>query len=374
MPNKYRTAQLFLFDTCTHKCAYCHFAESGKVLDGSQLRPYRDPAFIDQIARFFLNRTSEQEKWLLHLTGGEPLLMPNLPEFARKVCKPGNKIALNTAMLIGDKHPSVRFLIEEGAPMIDYLFVSFHPEAEEIEDLFFRRIERLKRSGHGVILNFICHPARLHRVDELARRCADLDIAFYPGPLYSPEFPGKYTAEQRAVVLRHASSRTQIIWLESGLDTRSTRCWAGSRLISIDMRTGNIAPCASTPRGPSLGNIYEDRFAPFDSAISCPAAGIGCACEAHFHNDIVIDAEDSDNFARAKNGYVEPIDVEAARASLEKAGLSFSTAKPRIGQTSTADFLALSTEHVKAVYERNRNFFTGEYYERNHPSFRNRQR
>ncbi len=51
-----RVVEMFLFDTCTHKCAYCHFAETGKVLDASQVKPYRDPAFIDQVVEFFNSR------------------------------------------------------------------------------------------------------------------------------------------------------------------------------------------------------------------------------------------------------------------------------------------------------------------------------
>ncbi len=73
-----RVAEIFLFDTCTHKCGYCHFAETGKVLDNSQLKPYTDPKLVDGIVDFFNKRTSETDNWLLALTGGEPLLMPNL--------------------------------------------------------------------------------------------------------------------------------------------------------------------------------------------------------------------------------------------------------------------------------------------------------
>ncbi len=100
---RFRTVEMFLFDTCTHKCAYCHYAESGKVLDSSQMKPYRDPAFIDRIV-FFLNvRSDDNNKWLITLTGGEPLLMPNLSRFASGIASRGNKLAFYTALLIGEK-------------------------------------------------------------------------------------------------------------------------------------------------------------------------------------------------------------------------------------------------------------------------------
>ena len=84
-----RTVEMFLFDTCTHKCAYCHFAESGKVLDVSQLRPYRDPIFIERVVSFFNKRTTADDKWLITLTGGEPLLMPNLAQFGSALWSKG---------------------------------------------------------------------------------------------------------------------------------------------------------------------------------------------------------------------------------------------------------------------------------------------
>jgi len=97
-----RIVEMFLFDTCTHKCAYCHFAESGKVLDGSQIKPYRDPAFIDKIVNFFNRRTTAADKWLVTLTGGEPLLMPNLGRLVDGLGARGNKVAYYSALLIGE--------------------------------------------------------------------------------------------------------------------------------------------------------------------------------------------------------------------------------------------------------------------------------
>jgi molybdenum cofactor biosynthesis enzyme MoaA len=73
-----RVAEIYLFDTCTHRCGYCWLAESGQVLDASQLKPFRDLEFVGRVAGFFNRRTSTSTKWLLQFTGGEPLLCPNL--------------------------------------------------------------------------------------------------------------------------------------------------------------------------------------------------------------------------------------------------------------------------------------------------------
>src|SRR4051794_4535919 len=84
-PPPYRIAEVYMFDTCTHKCGYCWLAESGQVLDFSQLDRFRDNGFVDQIAAFFVSRTTSENKWLLQLTGGEPLMAPNLERLALPV-------------------------------------------------------------------------------------------------------------------------------------------------------------------------------------------------------------------------------------------------------------------------------------------------
>src|ERR1700691_2908678 len=81
-PASYRVAEVYMFDTCTHKCGYCWLAESGQVLDFSQLKPFEDLEFIGKIQSFFLKRTLPGLGWLLVLTGGEPLIAPHLDRLA----------------------------------------------------------------------------------------------------------------------------------------------------------------------------------------------------------------------------------------------------------------------------------------------------
>jgi hypothetical protein len=250
--------------------------------------------------------------------------------------------------------------------------VSFHPEAEEIEDIFFERLRRLKNAGHSVIFRLVGHPERLHRLDELSAKCRDIDISFHPTPLFSPAYPSAYSAEEKAALLKHAASLSQIIQLEGGLDTTTTLCTAGSDVIAIDMRSGNITPCVSVPE-PHMGNIYDNDLALFDQSIRCPSRGQSCLCDIHFQQNIVFGADDREHFGEAKRGFVSAKDVAVLRRYITEQELTFSAAPPGIGQTETASFRSLDTDFVKSAYHRNKGFLDGAYSANNHPFFRSRQ-
>jgi hypothetical protein len=342
-------------------------------LDNSQLKPYRDPEFIEKIANFFLTRTTENEKWMLSVGGGEPLLMPNFGMLVDKLGSKGNKVGIYTALLVGDNNPALRYLFEGGARHTDYLMVSFHPEAEEREEQHFDRLRRLKQAGHSVIFRFVGHPKRLHRLDELAARCRELDIAFHPTPLFSPEYPTSYSAEERRMLESHMCSLSQMIQLNNGIDTARAHCTARTDLMAVYLRTGNITPCITT-QGPILGNIYENTLTPIGHVIKCPLNNESCICDVHFQQAIVVGADDRAAFAAEKIGYVAPGDVAEMTAKVVSSGNEFSKALPSIGQTKTAEFEALPTAVVKAAFLANKEWMLGHYTASNHAEFQGRQR
>ena len=140
---------LFLFDTCTSRCAYCDHALSGKSLDNSQLLPYKDRGFIDKFLSFFEKRTTRERKWLLMLLGGEPLLVPNLDYILHSIHEMENKVAFYTSLNISESHSSFKSLLKWDNNVVDYIMASFHPDADEFEESFFTRMILLKNSGHS---------------------------------------------------------------------------------------------------------------------------------------------------------------------------------------------------------------------------------
>ena len=290
-----RTAIVSMFATCTMRCAYCDMAETGQVLDNSQLEKFKDEGFIQLAANFFNSRSNDNEKWLLLLTGGEPLLSPNLDMFCSQLFKSGNCVAIYTSLHVGPNHSGWHFLLNNSHPNIDYVMASFHPETEQWEDDFFNRVKALKEIGHRVMVRFVGHPLRLHRLDELSEKCKALDVYFFPSALMTSEYPGAYTLPEKNKLEEHFHSLGQFIQMEGGVDTTDTLCHAGNKMIWVDLQSGNVTPCV-TATNQIIGNVDRNELTLFSEPIQCPQAGINCSCLSNFQHDIVIGAEDSENF------------------------------------------------------------------------------
>ncbi|HKW96512.1 MAG TPA: hypothetical protein VJN43_02215 [Bryobacteraceae bacterium] len=342
-----------MFDTCTHRCGYCWLAESGQVLDLSQLEPFRNPAYIDKIVSFFLSN-ARGVRWLLQLTGGEPLIAPNLDRLLNPLIAQDHRVSVYTALLIGSNHPGFRFLLAHSYPQVDYIMASFHPEAELDEIRYFEKIRMLKEAGHKVFLRYIGQPQRLGRLQELSDRCRDLDVCFYPTTLLSKNYPGAYTPAQKDLLRSHFSSLSQHIQLEGGLDTHDLVCHAGSRLISINLQTGNITPCITVP-GPSLGNVFENRLELRDEPGRCPSPGITCLCDVHFQQNIIISVEDRSRFEIQRNGFTPPQDFQPEMAALQQKGVHFFPHREmRIGGVAEDTRPFYTIDEIRENYRKNR--------------------
>jgi organic radical activating enzyme len=318
----FRVAEVYMFDTCTHKCGYCWLAESGQVLDFTQLEPFRDLSFVGKISSFFVSRTTAQSKWLVQLSGGEPLIAPNLDRLAMPIMEAGNRVAFYTALLVGHKHPGFQFMLQHPYPEVGYVMASFHPEAELDEPKYFDKIRMLKEQGHKVFLRFVAHPQRLHRLQALSDRCQELDICFLPATLLSDNYPRAYKPEEKNLLRGYFSSLSQFIQLEGGLDTTNLVCHAGDRIIAVNLKTGNITPCI-TVHSPSLGNIFEDRLELNEKPIRCPEPGINCVCDVHYQQNVVVSVEDQQRFELQLSGFVPPQDFSSTIDALRQKEMVF---------------------------------------------------
>lgn len=347
------TAIISLFATCTMKCGYCDLAESGQVMDKRQLLPFGDKEYVLNLADFFNSRTNQDEKWQLFLTGGEPLLMPNLSLLCNSLFEAGNSVAFYTSLHIGVDTPSWKFLMSTSYPQVEYIMASFHPEAEAWEEEYFRKISALKEKGHKVFFRYVGHPKRLARLDELEARCAKMNINFFPTALLSSIYPNAYTPQEREILSSKFGSLTQFIQIEGGIDTTNVTCHAGSKIIAVDFQSGNITPCI-TLASPIIGNIHQNYLERNDAPIKCPKPGINCVCDIHFQQNIIIGAEDNNLFENQRMGFTKAIENVNPLRGIKKIGIKFyKNSETGMGINSNPELLIFSKKYVKSNFKKN---------------------
>lgn len=342
--------EMYLFDTCTHKCGYCTLAESGLVLDAAQLQRFRSPEFIGKVTSFFNNRTSTTRKFNLILTGGEPLLMPNFDLFCSNIFMTGNTISIYSALLLSLDHPSFQAILQAEPGSFKYIMASLHPESETVHENFFSKVKLIKERGHSIVVRFVGHPKRLSVLDKYHAACKKIGVTFYPTTLFSSKYPAEYTDNERRQLSKYFTCNSQWIQMKNGIKTETTKCWAGTRLIAVNLKTGLITPCIDVDR-PIIGNIFEDRLNLSHGIQQCAQPGTCCLCDVQFQQDIVVGAEDSLAFDQACKQYVEPIDSDKQLGQLEAMGREVSVCQPRIGQTKSQDVLAFTNAQVQQAWK-----------------------
>lgn len=318
-----------LFTTCALRCGYCTLAENGSVLDHKQLNPYKNKAFVNNIAGFFNSRTTNNRKWHLLLTGGEPLLMPNLVQFCDALFSHENKVAFYTALFVSEKHSSIKYLLQKSSAEIDYIMASFHPQAEGNADDFFHKVKLLKTSGHKILVRYVAHPKRLNSLASCFSRCKDLDITCFVTNAMTSKYPQGYSSGEKDLISSYFSSDMQVILMEGGINTTGVLCDAGKRYLAANFLSGDITPCVALS-SPILGNIHSNTLDLIDTPSLCPSPGIDCNGEAHFFEELHVDLARNSGlvqFDKQKSGFVHPMSLaeqESVKERFLKSELSFS--------------------------------------------------
>lgn len=300
----YKVAELMLFTTCNYDCAYCGFATSGAVRDTRDLAPFQEKEYIDKIFNFFEKHSTAEQKWILHMSGGEPLMMPNLGYFARKFIQAGHKLAYNTNLSVPiesngwlDDHPP------EG---VDSIIASLHAQSLDQIDKICNRVKILRERGYPVVVRMVAHPQFIPEFPRLEKVFHDVGVSFAVNAFYSPTYPQAYSEQERDTVIRYMRTNYQVIQLKGGLDMRGHKCRAGTDIICVALGAsggGEIYPCVSTsePRL-RIGNIFDDETRFIGKDVGCMRADKICSCAIHFTHGAVPFADDTEAQTRMLTG------------------------------------------------------------------------
>ena len=293
--------ELWLFSTCNFRCGYCGLVTSGEVLNTNELTPYRDPAYIEQLLRFFRDNRPGGRPWAVMVTGGEPTLMPNLDQFTLGLGRQGDTLVVYSNM----SAPLTKIFSEEALGYISYIEASFHPDwhmGTFEQDRFFEHVQLAKQFGIPVLVRFVGAPQLLSLIPKLEERCQALGVTLMPTTLFTPEYPKGYTTEQRATLAASMVGYSSLLQLEGGVAMQGRQCEAGDRVFAARLHQGgDVTPCISTDK-PVLGNIFDNTLKVLPGLKGCMRADRICSCDIHFQQRLVVGADDSAEFAEILAG------------------------------------------------------------------------
>lgn len=184
---QYRVAEVMAFTSCNYRCGYCGYATGGGIFNVHDMAPYKDKAYIDRIFEFFHGHSDAGHKWILHLSGGEPFLMPNSGYFSEKFISAGHKLAFNTNLSLPIE--SNGWMDSNPPEGIDCIIASLHQESLDRFDEIYKRVGKLKKAGYPVCMRMVAHPQFMGKFDDLHEKFRDIDVSFSVNALFSPVIP-----------------------------------------------------------------------------------------------------------------------------------------------------------------------------------------
>lgn len=259
---------------CNLNCYYC--------LQGTDTR--QEPC--KPIDTSFL-AMADAEKYSFHLTGGEPMLVPNIGEICARVVATSNLLSLNTNLTID---PSC--IIESVRPEdLAFINASVHfPYRSKSMTNYVRHYEMLRNNCYFIVGSCVIQPDSF---DDIVAFIDDVrnkyGIMIFPklmrGICDKKSYPDAYSEKQISEMLRlseiaydeaynfnphgleHLSLHSPSIdsWNKDiftvGL---SSYCFDGIQAIHLDTN-GDWIKCENN----RIGNVYSDGFRPLSDLKSC---------------------------------------------------------------------------------------------------------
>jgi pyruvate formate lyase activating enzyme len=159
---------IFLFG-CNFRCPYCHNPELVDAKLAKELKTYTE----EEISQFLGERKGFLEG--VCITGGEPTLNPDLPDFIKKIKQLGYKVKLDTN---GTNPEMLEKLKKEKT--VDYVAMDFKAPLKNYERVVNAKVNlEYLRKSINIIKSFSYYEFRITVVPKLTSKQDLLEIAKY---------------------------------------------------------------------------------------------------------------------------------------------------------------------------------------------------
>jgi len=295
-----------LFQTCNFVCDYCFFSPQ-------QLHAKRVDVASNAAWQAAYDGTGL--RWLIHLTGGEPSLLPGFVDLCQRLTQ-RHRISLNTNLsrsvfnaFAGAVDPASVYLIH----------ASFHPDerfARRGDAMFIDNAQRLRDAGFRLLVSVVATPDVLTRFDAIRARLGPAGISPVPkllrGWFKGRSYPADYSAPDRARFVDEMSrSREEnaalvvmdarfltinpfqdAAYLEALPDFSGQRCGSGRTFVTVDP-FGVVRSCPDSV----MGSLLDGTFCrtSFDSV--CRSHYCHYWCLRHVRREATVEPEVPDGWA-----------------------------------------------------------------------------
>jgi organic radical activating enzyme len=317
-----------VYNDCNFTCQYCPIPEELLRPKSMAFKRFQDLGYHERILGFFQKLHDYSGAWVVCLTGGEPLLMPNLEYLTSGLIRIGHQIRYNTNLSIAlERRPE--WFAANPPTGVDLLMVSIHKQTDI--DAVFARVSKLKSLGYRVIVRVVCTPEMMDLLDELEQRFRTCDVSLTPLPEFEfraadatlGAMPRAYSFAQKRYLEERIKGFGELAMLYGGIDVSDRRCFAGSRMLFMHSHSvkylAQISRCNLTSEyvmadvaefiGPNARGI-ESLLLP--GPLACLRQNKRCDCPGLVENDTIEGVPARFRYEQMSEGYVPALGASSA--------------------------------------------------------------
>lgn len=284
---------LDLHRICNQRCPYC-IANADSL--SRDFGPIENLEYLRRLCDFF----DTHGPFNVLLTGGEPLITPNLQRLLKVLVNRGHMISMETNL-----NKNIETFTDIVPPeKTGWILASLHSVAIEKVDRFLCKAKALKKKGYPIVVKFVLDDLMLKRFVEIYEHLKENKIGIILSPVIyldseGKAFPKRYTSEEWFRIAPRITLLSSWLYFAGGFKSKGSICNAGNKTFYLRAYTGKISGCAhSFPV--ELGNVYERKFVPGVGPCVC---GIErCVCDFNYYSGTIPWLDDSEKFKKLISG------------------------------------------------------------------------
>lgn len=296
------TIQFFPSPQCNLHCPYC---SQGDVLcheKTSSVIESPDSEFIEQI-----------EPTHFYISGGEPFIHKNLPDFLRRLYINGHTASFDTNGCVSlDRLENI---IKEFPPSFFGFFnISHHILSGVSLDFISKRATLLREASVPHFVKYIGTPAEIPTIRNYMQHLSSAGTGTAVSPIltFSENWKGKsypmdYTESELLNLLNMVTLKTHAMQFFGGVELQSQSCLAPGRYMTFNMKNHNEA-CACCHRSDELSKNVLNNISKKNGPLSCNQDN--CIGDLMFIFGLQGIFDEKNRFQEVCNGPVEPIGIK----------------------------------------------------------------